>query len=72
MNKSRHVTFRCTQEQYDLIKKYSGKSLTKYLLSRIFYAMRHLDLEPDKPEMIYIEPVNTPLSQEQLNQAIEK
>ena len=23
MNKSRHVTFRCTQEQYDDVKKYA-------------------------------------------------
>ena len=53
MNKSRHVTFRCTQEQYDLIKKHSGDSLTKYLLSRIFYAMRKLDFEPDDPKMRY-------------------
>ena len=43
MNKSRHVTFRCTQDQYDLIKKHSGKNLSAWIVSRLFYSIRHLD-----------------------------
>ena len=39
MNKSRHVTFRCTQEQYDAIKRdagYCGESLSQHLLDTYF------------------------------------
>ena len=36
MNKSRHVTFRCTPDQYDLIKKYSGKNVSGFILDMIF------------------------------------
>ena len=39
MNKSRHVTFRCTQDQYDAIKRdagYCGESLSQHLLDTYF------------------------------------
>ena len=45
MNKSRHVTFRCTQEEYDLIKKYSGTNVSKWIVGRLFYSMRRLDFD---------------------------
>ena len=48
MNKSRHVTFRCTQEQYEIIKKYAGKNVSQWIVDRLFYSMRKLDFK-DKP-----------------------
>ena len=62
MNKSRHVTFRCTPEQYAAIKK----------------AAEHHDITVSKMLIHLIQTgvntilTNQPLSQEQLNQAIEK
>jgi len=41
MNKSRHVTFRCTQEQYDAMKRdagYCGISVSKHLVETYFEA----------------------------------
>ena len=38
MNKSRHVTFRCTQDQYDEIKwqaKYAESTLSDYILNNL-------------------------------------
>ena len=37
MNKSRHVTFRCTEEQYALIKKLAGKNVSQWIVSRLFH-----------------------------------
>ena len=45
MNKSKHLTFRCTDKEYKLIKQYGGKNVSKYIVSRLFYAIRKLDFE---------------------------
>ena len=36
MNKSRHVTFRCTQEQYEIIKKCAGKNVSQWIVDTLF------------------------------------
>ena len=39
MNKSRHVTFRCTQKQYEAMKRdagYCGISVSKHLVETYF------------------------------------
>ena len=66
MNKSRHVTFRCTPLDYKCIKDCADAnsvSVSKLLVA-VFY-----EWYVGKPKK---DGVNTPLSQEQLNQAIEK
>jgi len=62
MNKSRHVTFRCTQEQYAKLSRFADEQ--EVSVSKLLQF-----LCDQSPFMIVS---NTPLSQEQLNQAIEK
>ena len=47
MNKSRHVTFRCTQKQYDLIKEYGGDNLSEWLVDKLMWVIRMI--QQDKP-----------------------
>ena len=35
MNKSKHITFRCTQDQYKEIKASAGKNLSAYIVSNL-------------------------------------
>ena len=51
MNKSRRVNFRCTQEQYDAMKRdagYCGTTLSKHLVDTYFEAYP-IDYKP--PEL---------------------
>ena len=48
MNKSRHVTFRCTQEQYDAIKRdagYCGDSVSNHILE-VYFDQYPIDHKP--------------------------
>ena len=45
MNRNRHLTFRCTQEEYNLIKAHCGKNLSRFIVSRLFKGMAE-DVRP--------------------------
>ena len=62
MNKNRHLTFRCTQEEYDLIQSARGSmELSDYIRSCIFS-----EEEDDIP--MHLSPEETARLQDQLNQ----
>jgi uncharacterized protein (DUF1778 family) len=48
MNKTKHLTFRCTEAEYKLIKQHCGKNLSQFIVSRLLKGMAELDLK-DKP-----------------------
>ena len=51
MNKTKHLTFRCTEEEYKLVKQHCGKNLSKFIVSRLFRGIAEMDfVKPkDKP-----------------------
>ena len=54
MNKSRHVTFRCTQEQYKELKwqaRFAESTLSAYIVNNLCPPMKEVSgMRPETPE----------------------